>query len=187
MRTFLAIEISEKLREQLVEIQKALKPKISPVKWVEPENLHLSVEFLGDVEEAKIAEIAEVLEKIAVEVTPFELIPTQIVLIPSPRRPRVVAIGLRGDLEKFAELQDTIHNKLSALGFRFKPGKPPHLTLGRIKKPLHSGQTNRFARFLEEMKLPEFEPLNCASITLFKSQLTRTGPIYTVVKRVNFK
>jgi len=186
MRTFIAIELSDEIRERLVQIESHLKYAGADVKWVEKDNIHLSLKFLGEVSEEKNPEIKSILDQISKTTGPFELslnlskeVPGTFFIgaFPNIDHPRVIWVGLNKGAEESKTLAERIDDELSKIGFQ-KESRPfaAHLTIGRVR----SGK-NREA-LSGKMKSYQFSAISCQlieSICLFQSTLTPKGPIYT--------
>jgi len=154
-------------KEEIVELQKKLSCFIVG-KVVEVENLHLTLSFLGDVEEKAVEEIKKKLEEIASFFTPFEIAFDGIKLIPTPRFIRV--IGLETTSKSLWNLAKTVEKTVGG------DVKPPHLTLFRVKKVKDRAS---LLRLVESIKFSR--SMIVEDIKLMKSTLTRKGPIYEAV------
>lgn len=104
IRCFIAIPLSDEIKEKAVEIQSRLRKANADVKWVERENLHITLRFLGEIEEAKVEKVKRLMEEVAGRFSPQKLVFKGVGAFPDLRRPRVVWIGGEGDsLSKIAE------------------------------------------------------------------------------------
>ena len=139
MRLFIAVPLPEETRELLCGLQDKLRGRVKRANWIKRPAMHVTVRFLGDVEEDVIPEIHEVLEDGLYERKPFEAILTGGGVFPNIKRPRVFWVGLE-DGDRFAELAHSANLALSALGFS-SPHKPfrPHVTLCRLRGPWLGG------------------------------------------------
>ena len=180
IRSFLAFELAPDIKKQIETISKELKKSNLPVRWVKPENIHLTLIFLGDVEENLIEDIKAKVNEVVREMKSFKIRLKGVGVFPSLKRPRVVWVGLGGDIDRLSDLRDNLQSKLNALGFipERRPFKP-HLTLGRFKgrtKGEH-GLKNILERYYETKSdvccLKEF--------ILFKSDLKTNGAEYTKI------
>ena len=93
MRTFIAIELEEKIKELLSKIQAELKKSGEDIKWVNPHNVHLTLKFLGEIEEPKIPKIIQLLKEAAATLKPFTIEIKDIGGFPSLRSPRGILTG----------------------------------------------------------------------------------------------
>ena len=177
MRTFIALEISQSTREALGNLAAGLKPRLGRISWVKPGRMHLTLKFLGEIEENLAGPIGDGLEEICAARAPFSLEVRGLGCFPNPRRPRVIWAGLQGDIERAGELQRAIDRRLEQLGFA-PENKPfsPHVTLGRVKGDVRVGELQRA---LEEYSNSEFGIENFDQVMLMRSQLRPEGPVYT--------
>jgi 2'-5' RNA ligase len=134
IRTFIAIELSPAVRGCLGEAQRALRRHVtSPLRWVDPDGAHLTLKFLGYIDDAKVEEIHGAMRQAAEGSRPFDIATGEVGAFPSMRRPRVLWIGLGGDLAPLMALQEALEAALEPLGFtREARAFSPHLTLGRV-------------------------------------------------------
>jgi 2'-5' RNA ligase len=170
MRCFIALEVPRGLWGRLEEVQKKLRGN---VKMVEPENFHINLKFIGDVEDSKVGLIREAMDITVSKHGGFTVEMHGIGGFPHPSRPRVVWAGAKGDFL----VQKTLEEELEKRGFPMDSREfKPHITLARV----------RFGR----VDLPEAGNLGkfqAEEIKLIKSELTPSGPIYTVIHVAKFK
>jgi len=168
------------LRERLAEALSRLRPHGPGVKWVEPHNVHLTLKFLGSVEEERLAAVAEAVRQAAAESEAFGLSCRGLGAFPNPRRPRVVWAGVQQGAEELTQLARELDRRLQAL--RFEPEKRPfaaHITLGRVKSP---GNLPGLAEAIEGQREADFGCMEVRAVHLMKSTLTPKGPIYDVLQ-----
>jgi 2'-5' RNA ligase len=178
MRAFIAIELSNEIRDAIAQIQSHLKYSGADVKWVEKDNIHLTLKFLGEITEEKCEKIKTILDEIGKSTKTFELSgPFCIGAFPNINYPRVIWIGLDKGAKEAAVLAEKIDEALSRIGFQ-KESRPfaAHLTIGRVRS-----QKNKEA--LKE-KISNLQLATCSlqlirSVSVFQSALTPKGPIYT--------
>lgn len=180
MRTFIAIEIPDAVKAALSAMQRELQRAGADVSWTGPENFHLTLRFLGEVEEKRLEEVKRVCGNAAATVPPFTLHLNGTGVFPNFRQPRVLWAGLAGEIEVARELQARVETGLVSLGFapEDKPFKP-HLTVGRVKSPKNARQV---AALTEIHSLPELS-FEVREIVLMKSDLHSTGARYTALAR----
>jgi len=170
VRTFVAIDLPEDIRERARESQEILRRSSGRLAIVDPANLHLTVKFLGEIDPARVGPVAEALR--AVRADPFSLTVGHAVCNP-PRRPRVIWCDVTDGGES-AALARQVDDLVAPLGFpRETRLFRPHVTLARVKE-FHPSQC------WEVERMPR-EPLGTCrveSIKLKKSTLTPRGPIY---------
>jgi 2'-5' RNA ligase len=173
MRLFIAVEIPEDVKEELGKTMEALKRKVSSVKWVEKENFHITLRFIGEVQEDKLPVIENIIEEVSSKFSPFD-----IELKGVGNFPYVIWIGIDKGKEILSDISYSIEGPLIKAGF--PPADKlfsPHITLGRVKKKI------------ENFQGVDFGPLSfrADSITLMQSQLFSSGPVYTPLKVSPFK
>ena len=177
IRSFIAIELPEETRQKFVAIQEQLRRSGAGVRWLKPGSIHLTLKFLGNILPAQVDEIAAVATQVVVDEAPLNLCAAGLGSFPSQRKPRVIWVGLRGEVQRLANIQTGLENTLEPLGFaREGRGFRPHLTIGRVK------DRHRLQSLIEAMstvELPEFNSFDANEIILYKSDLRPTGAIYT--------
>ncbi len=170
MRTFIAVEIPAGVRERVTTLIDEQRKKALPVKWVPFENLHITVKFLGEIDEEMKEKTAGVLQDVCQRHKRFSAGFSGIGCFPDHRRPRVVWIGIDTGAEHLSALAHDIEELLVPFGFKKEKRFHPHLTIGRIKKPCR----------IDGILHTEFatEPFLAQRLTLFKSTLTPQGALY---------
>jgi len=183
VRTFVAVEISSESRKAAVRLIGRLRSAGADVKWVTPENLHLTLKFLGNVPAERLAEVCNVAEQAASAHAPFTLEMRGAGAFPNPSRPRVIWLGTQAGSQQLTALAEAMEKRFEKLGFRREARRfHPHLTLGRVRR---SGPAiGALARLLAEHA--DFDAGQCEiqQVVVFSSQLTRNGPIYEPLGRV---
>ncbi|MBN2199688.1 MAG: RNA 2',3'-cyclic phosphodiesterase, partial [Candidatus Aminicenantes bacterium] len=177
-RTFLAIDPPESVRREMGRIQEQLKRTVrGTVRWVRPEGIHLTLKFFGDITGDDITRIADAVEEEAATAKPLELQVKTIGVFPDLKRPRVVWLGMEGDVDRLLALQKELDRRFAALGFP-KEDRPfrAHLTLGRIKTP--KGLSG-VAQAVEQGAWVEAGSFRAEGLTLFQSDLKPAGAVYT--------
>jgi 2'-5' RNA ligase len=175
VRAFLAIDIDESTRGELVSAQSALPKAGIRLKLVEPQNLHLTLKFLGEVSEDKIAEISETLTNTTTGFQEFEMQVKGLGAFPSLHRPRILWAGIAEGRERVVELQRRLDASLQPVGFPPERDFHPHITLARVKF-VRGGE---LASFIRGASTKEFGTTRVGEVTLVQSTLTPKGPIYT--------
>jgi len=177
IRAFLAIELPDSLRPGLAQVQEELKRSRADVRWVAPRNIHLTLKFFGNVPDDEIEALAAAARLAAAEAVPLQLQVTMAGAFPSPNAPRVVWLGLGGDLVPLTQLFYRLEKAFAALGYP-PEGRVfnPHLTLGRVKSPANR---ERLAKMLEKMPPVDWPPFEVKELILFQSVLSPQGSKYT--------
>lgn len=179
IRAFIAIEIPDDVREAVEVAQARLKRAYTSVKisWAKIENAHITLQFLGYVEEPVVPKISAALEDVASRHEPFELQVAGAGAFPDERRPRVLWVGCRDEGGKLKALAGAVQAATEPLGFRPEHREfSAHLTLGRIKTPRTDAA---LTRALDSIKNEAFGTMRVGAIHLFESQLHPQGSIYT--------
>ncbi len=180
MRTFIAIEIPQNIKEKIYEAFEKERKKEKGVKWVEKENLHITLKFLGEIDEGKVKEIEKILEEeIPLKFKSFEAKLEELDGFPNFKNPRVLWIGV-SPKEKIKEIFEFIEERIEEekMGIEKEVREfHPHITIARIKVK------GKFS--FERKKFDENFKIN--RIALFKSDLRPEGPIYTLLKEVKLK
>jgi 2'-5' RNA ligase len=182
IRTFIAIEIPEEIKARMVDIQADLRKSGAQVGWVRPEGVHLTLKFLGDMEAGRIDELGKAIESAVSDIKPFALEAKGIGVFPTARAPRVVWLGLVGDLDTLAALYERVEAAAEGLGFR-REDRPfkPHLTLGRVKSP---GGRDALMRLVSGHEKAELGSFTADAVSVMKSELKPAGAVYTEIRRI---
>lgn len=175
-------DLSRKVSE-VVEIFQAAP---ADVKWVDPQNLHLTLKFLGDVDSVDIHRVCEMVEKAAAETPPFEFEIRGAGAFPTVSRPRTFWLGAGEGRREMVALAKVLEKKLQKLGFpRESRSFQPHLTIGRLRR---GGQTaSELSDLLRQYADVEVGRMAVAEVTVFSSTLTPSGPIYDVLSKANLR
>jgi 2'-5' RNA ligase len=183
-RAFIAIDLPESIQSFLSEAQEALKLYGFRVKWVRPQNIHLTLKFLGNTAATDTDKIVAAMTPAARDCPVVSLAAKGIGVFPDARRPRVIWAGLSGQLEILANLQQTLDAHLADLGFSKETRAfKSHLTLGRVKGKIDSA---RMKTAIDKLKEFESESFEINQVILFKSELRPSGAVYTKVAQVSF-
>jgi 2'-5' RNA ligase len=181
-RLFAAITIPEPVRNEMIAVQRELKPlALGDVRWTNAEQLHLTLKFLGSVPAASIAAVKNSLSEACAGTRPFSLRAKGIGFFPNERQPRVIWVGFENDENVLTDLQLRVARALTP--FAEKPGSEkflPHATLGRFQK---------YRRHKTEKLLPRAAALGgqvfgewpVADVGLFRSELSPDGARHTLV------
>jgi len=174
-RTFIAVEAVDEVYSRAQDAIDELRAVASHVKWVAADNLHWTLQFLGDLNDEEIAEVCLRVSRICAEVEPFTVEALGVGAFPSIERPRVLWIGARDGNDAFRQLQSAIDDSLAKLGFRSEQRQfVPHLTLGRVCPGNNAALTQKLA------ELTEFSAgwMSVDEVIVFASELNRQGPKY---------
>lgn len=188
MRCFIAIDTSDQIKAALASLQRELAEKANAkkpdVKWVDPELIHMTLKFLGEVKDAKIAEICNIVKKVTARHERFEL-DIQSVGYFGRRSAKVIWVGTGSGSDNLVQLQKDLDEQLALAHW------PPesrefvgHLTVCRVRNP-KAGV--RLAETTESYKDFSLGTMAADSMSVYKSDLTSSGPIYTVLANCKLK
>lgn len=187
IRTFIAIELPTQVQEALATMQARLREAIakpggeeaSPVRWVAPQSIHLTLKFLGDVPAERIPAVTQAVTQAAKGHKPLSLLLATAGCFPDLRRPRVIWVGLQGDLEALNRLQKAIEGALVHLGFpKEERAFTPHLTLGRVRDTVTAQERPALGEATRKLTVPQVE-FTAEEIAVMRSDLQPTGAVYT--------
>lgn len=181
VRAFIAVELDEKARELIRDVQTRLKSAGADVKWVKPENAHLTLKFLGDVPEKRLKAVIEALETLTAAASPIPTRLTRLGMFPDRRRPRLLWIGLDDAEGRLTRLAEAVETALGNVGFKKEDRAfQPHITIARLRS---SHNVGALAETAAQLSIPCGINQSFASLTLFKSTLTPAGPVYESLKK----
>ena len=189
IRSFIAIELPDEVKQALVQLQAQLKTgKQPPVKWVDPYSVHLTLKFLGNIAVAKTGEITAAIEKAAQGMSPFQLEVKELGVFPNFKRVRVVWVGVSGEIAQLSQLQKRIESNLAPLGFA-PESRPftPHLTLARVREQASPGEQQSLGQLIASTRFEAVYRFSVDSINLMRSQLTSEGAIYSRISTIKLK
>ncbi|MBL8203572.1 MAG: RNA 2',3'-cyclic phosphodiesterase [Blastocatellia bacterium] len=184
MRVFIAIELPDEIKAALMALQDDLRQTRADVAWTKPENFHLTIKFLGEVEANQIAAITNACVDAAASVDSFVLGVKTTGVFPNLKQPKVLWASVAGELEKLQSLHRQLEANLHALGFA-KEARAfnPHLTLGRVKSLKNVAAVTAKLLMAE---LPELS-FTASELIVMQSQLHPAGSIYTPLAKCNFR
>ena len=176
MRCFVALALPPAVRKLLVQVQEALRRADAHVKWVEEENLHLSLKFLGDLDGDAVARLKGILSVEALRWPRMALTYEGVGTFPDRGVPRVVWAGCTGDLETLAGLAGAIERSAEQVGVpRERHPFVAHLTLGRVKSDRNA---KRLLSAIENQRRVPLGTDDAREFVLYQSTLTDKGPLY---------
>ncbi|MEK6714800.1 MAG: RNA 2',3'-cyclic phosphodiesterase [Candidatus Omnitrophota bacterium] len=176
MRLFIAVELSKEIKKELTALEEKLKSSAADVKWVKPDNVHLTLKFLGETKEEQIEPIKKILNGLAEKFKVFKTEIAGLGSFPNLKSPRVIWIGAN-NTDTLSVIANLLEEKLDKVGFpKEKRDFQPHLTLGRVR-------SLKNINILKDTlaKNLDFKAgiLEVKALSLIESKLTPSGPIYT--------
>jgi len=180
LRLFIAIELSQEIHQNLANLIQSLQTNSSRgINWVKPENIHLTLKFLGDTPRKQIRPIIDLLAQSTRDQSPIEMEVKGTGCFPSPRQPRVFWAGVE-TTDELAHLQQNIDSVLEEINIRSETQTfSPHLTLARVTDRCEPLVSQAIYQKLTAYNSSSFGKILVKRITLFQSTLTREGPIYS--------
>jgi RNA 2',3'-cyclic 3'-phosphodiesterase len=190
VRAFVAVEMPPEIRELLAEKQDELKGHMGraagAVRWVRPEGVHLTLQFLGDVPVGLVPRMSQALDEARNGVRPLKLVVSRVSAFPGIVKPRVIWIALEGDIAGLHTLEAAVSTQLQPLGFA--PDKPfkPHVTLGRVRENVRPDELLAISQALVAQENKPIHRVNFTvnRVQLMESHLQRGGSVYTELAAV---
>jgi 2'-5' RNA ligase len=181
IRAFIAIELPDPVKAAISRVQDRMHCGEHPsVKWVSPESVHLTLKFLGNIGPEIVPDVGRAMSQAAAGLGRIRLELSGVGAFPNLRAPRVVWVGLEGDIPTLRALQRQVENGLANLGFA-PEGRAfsPHLTLGRVRQGAARDDQQRLSQAINSTELDELVAFEAASVSLMRSTLTRAGAVYS--------
>jgi len=182
MRVFIAIDIDEVIKQDLANLQSELQGKVDikrgDVKWVNPNNIHLTLKFLGETKDAQVVEVCNIAEDVASRHKKFD-IGVETVGHFGGKSARVLWVGAGHDCDELLALQQDLEEKLAEAGWPKENRKySAHLTLCRVRNSKAGFKLAQLTASYEDFKLGT---ISAEAIMAYQSELTPSGPNYTVL------
>jgi 2'-5' RNA ligase len=185
LRTFIAIPLPVEIRDNLAALQQQLARSVPDVKWVEHENLHVTLVFLGDVRNEEIPAVCSAAQEAVAATRPFPIIVQGLSCFPHPANPRILWAGIQLGGDEVRQVYDSVSLALQMLGFRGEErGFTPHITIGRTR----SGRAGRAARdALPSHAAALAGKTTVEEICIYSSEPGETGSHYQILGRAKLK
>ena len=181
-RTFIALEMNEHLQSHLAAVIRQLASALPRLNWVDPSGIHLTLAFLGDLDDARLEQAMQVTASAVQQVRPFSYRLSRVGTFGSSRQPRVVWMGIEEKSGVLSRLHYLLNQELERRDF-VTDSRPfsPHLTLARIKNPLAPDELERLHTLLagKQQDLVSANEYAVQHVNVMKSKLLRSGAIYT--------
>ncbi len=181
MRVFIGIKLDDRVHEEIEKFLAPFKKISSPVRWVNPENVHVTLKFIGEVAEEKYAKIEKYLGEAEFDTGPFDLRLAGCGKFGRRETLDIFWIGIT-PCDSLTRVFKKIEDSLAKLGIE-KENRPftPHITVGRNKKNFNF---KSFLQLVEENRDRSISEFNVDRFQVFKSQLRPEGPVYTILKEI---
>jgi RNA 2',3'-cyclic 3'-phosphodiesterase len=182
VRVFIAIDIDDRIRKAIADLQKQIALKVSvksgDLKWVEPNNIHLTLKFLGEISDEQLTEVKEITETIAQAHQKFNL-DIESVGSFGGRSAKIVWVGAKKGTDELLALQKDLDDLLEQAGYPKEDREfSAHLTLCRVNHPIAGLKVGEAIAQFSNLKLGS---IAADAIYIYQSQLTPQGPIYTML------
>ena len=181
VRAFIAVGVPAAGRKALGSVIQDLKRKrVTGVRWVDPKGIHATLKFLGEIEPESVDQVIEGMGRACSGSQPFSVGLSGTGAFPSVRGPKVLWVGLSGDMDRMKILQTSIDEEMhSVLGLELETRRfNPHLTIGRVRNGVLPFGQRDIGKALESFKLKESHEWTVDRVQLIQSTLTPDGPIY---------
>jgi len=181
VRCFISFNIDdESFMSGLIKVQKKLKETGADLKLVKPENIHVTLRFLGEIQQEMIKKISDEMDGISFE--PFNMELQGVGVFPNIRRINVIWVGIRKGLKQVEEIYDQLEGCLTKLGFKSDGKKfSPHITISRVRTGRNKEDLGHLLKELQDL---DFGSFKISTLKLMKSVLTPKGPIYSTLHEV---
>ena len=180
LRTFVALELPPEVRRLLAETQASLRPATRAVRWVDPQGAHLTLKFLGPTPEDAVEPIGAALRAGLAGHGAIRLRTGQPGTFPTPRAPRVLWLGLEGDVARLGQLQDKVEAAIAPFGYPTE-ARPfsPHLTLGRVRQEAGNAERVAIGAAVGAAAAPRPVAFEVDAVSLMLSELSPRGARYS--------
>lgn len=186
MRLFIAMDVPEEIKGVISAALKDLKRSTEGVRWVRPENIHLTVKFIGDYEEEKLERLEDEVAKAALRSPRFTALLGGCGAFPSSAKARVIWVDMRKGAEEAAIAARKVDSRLGKIGIK-RESRPfrGHLTLGRLKKPRNCSDV--IERMEEDLQGLLEMPFDVQEMVLYRSILGSQGPTYIPLRHIELR
>lgn len=183
VRTFLAVDLNETILDAIEQVKLRLGETDGKIRWTDRRNLHVTLQFLGEVADETVAEICARTADAARQVEPFDVAVRGIACVPpTGRQLRMVWANVDDSSGEFGALHEIVAMEMSGMGLREENRRfKPHVTLARVK---FLRDVDGFRDAAEQYRNRDFGTQSVSQVTVYSSTLTPTGPVYTSVARV---
>lgn len=182
LRTFIAVDPGKAIRDKAQALQEVLGRASPDVKWVEHDNLHVTLLFLGEVDDRIVPSVCRVVGECSAEQSSFTMAVEGVGCFPNARRPRTLWVGITDGSQELCALHDALEGPLLDLGcYRREERKyTPHLTIGRVKTDRPSDQ---LGVAIARQSAWHAGVIPVREVLVLSSELRPQGPVYSVLSR----
>ena len=185
MRLFIACPIPDSLKKSIEKIESLFKESEADVKWIKPENLHITLKFLGKVDKERLNDVIEKTRNAINGVSSIYANVESLGVFPNWRKPRVVWIGIEQGKEELKRLSNNVDEKLSLVGFeKEKREFAAHLTIGRVRS---NKNIKKLIDVLQKKSKETFGEIFIDHIVLMESKLSSQGASYACIEKFSLK
>jgi 2'-5' RNA ligase len=180
-RTFIALDVSPFARDRLRGLQEQLAPLADGVKWVEANNLHMTLIFLGEVNDRDVVRICSATEEVCAKLSSFSFTLAGLGAFPTPRRPRTLIAQVSEGIEKIKALHAALEPAITDLGCYRREERmfTPHVTVGRVKRET----THELPVAIQKFAGWQGGETKVREVHVMASELGPNGPEYTILGR----
>ncbi|RPJ17189.1 MAG: RNA 2',3'-cyclic phosphodiesterase [Desulfobacteraceae bacterium] len=182
IRAFVALKLPANTISAIKRVQEDFKRHRFPVRWVRPENVHLTIKFFGDIPKNDVTKIDAAMKSCAGDYAPLSLSAKGAGIFPGIARPRIIWAGISGETFHLLDLRNSLEKRFEEIGFK-KEERPfkGHLTIGRFRE---KADTGKLLEALKKVRNFESEMFVAWNLYLYKSDLKPEGPVYTELLKV---
>lgn len=189
IRTFIAVEVGNDVKARAADLIKRLKKAEADVRWVAPQNMHITLKFLGDVPNVEVPDVCRHVAEAVAQFEPFEIEFQAAGAFPDNARPKTLWIGVApGEgFDRLQAMSDAIESRLhDEMGFaRERRRFQPHLTIGRVNSA--GAAQAALAEIVEQNTSFDASIAEIDEVLIFASYLEKSGPTYNVMGRAELK
>ncbi len=181
MRTFLAADIETGVKEKINILMDRFRHREKNIKWVKPENIHITIYFFGEVNAQDLNILEQIIENAIRALHPFTVSVREISAFPSIKRPRVLWIGVDNPFRELNAIYDSINKELQVSTInvnRDSKGYTSHITIGRVK----SRYDTKILKDINNNREQVFGTFQIKNVVLYQSILMKEGPKYEPLK-----
>ncbi|MBI2560737.1 MAG: RNA 2',3'-cyclic phosphodiesterase [Planctomycetes bacterium] len=184
LRTFIAVEINEEIRKGLSDLITRLKTTGADVKWVAPENIHITLKFLGYIEDSQVVLVSQLIREATTSINSFTTVIKHLGAFPNVKRPRVIFVVAHEEGNNLATIYSRLNESLTKLDIESESREfTPHLTVGRVKSLKN---LTALTDLMDSLKESSFGQQMVKGIVLMQSDLKPTGPVYKKLEEFKF-